>query len=142
SAPVGTTAFYQVTAVDLSGNESAAATISATRQIDTTPPAPPVNLVASPSTSGIRLDWANNMEVDLAGYNVYRSDSFSGDYVKLNTSGLLDTSDYFDTAAPEKVASYYKITAVDSSGNESAAAVANAVRPSSDVTAPATPTGL
>src|SRR5205823_13041827 len=89
TAPVGVASYYQVKAADFDGNESAAATTSATRTADTTPPATPANLIASGSLSGISLDWSNNTDNDLAGYNIYRSDSFSGAYTLLNTGGLL-----------------------------------------------------
>ena len=32
------------------------------------------------------LDWANNTETDLAGYNVYRSTTSGGPYAKVNPS--------------------------------------------------------
>ncbi|HYO10740.1 MAG TPA: choice-of-anchor D domain-containing protein [Tepidisphaeraceae bacterium] len=141
TAPVGATAYYQVRAVDLSGNESSSASVNATRTVDTTPPGTPGNLVAAGSLSGIRLNWSNNTDLDLAGYNVYRSDSFSGAYTLLNTGGLLTSATYLDASAPQGATSYYRVTAVDTSDNESAANVANASRPSGDMNPPAAPTG-
>ena len=132
----GATAFYQITAVDTDGNESAVATINAIRLTDTTPPATPANLIATGSQSSIVLKWSNNTDSDLAGYNVYRSDSFSGAYTLLNTGGLLTSATYVDSAAPSGTTSYYRVTAVDTSDNESAANVANAFRSSGDTTAP------
>lgn len=109
---------------------------------DTTAPTMPTSLVATPSTSGIALDWANNTESDLAGYNVYWSNSSTGTFTKINAS-LLTTSAFTDAAAPSGVASFYRVTAVDSSGNESSAATTSATRPTAtDTTPPAVPTGL
>jgi fibronectin type 3 domain-containing protein len=142
NAPLNSTSYYYVTAVDTSGNESvASATVSAIRTSDSTAPDAPASFTANGASVGISLDWANNTESDLAGYNIYRSDSFGGTYVKLN-SALLGSSDFFDSSAPTGAASYYRVTAVDTVGNESAASTANATRQSSDQTAPAVPSGL
>ncbi|MEO6435846.1 MAG: Ig-like domain-containing protein, partial [Tepidisphaeraceae bacterium] len=141
TAPLGSTSWYYVTAVDTTAGESAGSDkASATRVADTNPPAAPTNLFANGSSTGIALDWANNTEADLAGYHVYRSDSVGGTYVLLN--GLLSTSSFFDSAAPVGQVSYYRVSAVDTSGNESAVTPTNATRPSSDTTAPSAPTGL
>ena len=75
------------------------------------------------------LDWANNSESDLAGYNVYRSSSPTGGWQQLNTAGFIAGSVYNDTAAPDGQVSYYRITAVDTSNNESDPASASATRP-------------
>ena len=40
---------------------------------DITPPANPTGLTATGGNGQVALDWANNTETDLAGYNVYRS---------------------------------------------------------------------
>ena len=60
---------------------------------------------------------------------MYRSTSATGTFTKLNAA-LLDGPTYADTAAPQGVPSYYQVTAVDASGNESArVAMVNATRP-------------
>jgi fibronectin type 3 domain-containing protein/regulation of enolase protein 1 (concanavalin A-like superfamily) len=137
----GSTWFYQVKAVDLSGNVSAASnTISAVRGTDVTPPARPTGLVAKPSSTGITLDWDPNSEGDWAGYNVLRAASASGPFTRLNGS-LLTSSSFVDLTAPAGAASYYQVVAVDKSGNVSAPATASATRPAAN-TVPSTPTGL
>ncbi|CAN5559352.1 hypothetical protein BH18VER1_BH18VER1_02430 [soil metagenome] len=88
---------------------------------DTTPPDAPAGLMATVSTAGIALDWNDNSETDLAGYNVYRSASSSGPWTKLNGS-LLSASAYYDSTAQPGVTSYYAVVAVDTSGNASAKA--------------------
>jgi len=145
NAPVGQVSYYRVTAVDTSANESGFVSGNANRPAngDTTPPAVPAALTATPSESGILLDWANNVEGDLAGYNVYRSQTNqAGSFIKLN-SNLLSTSLYNDTAAPSGVISYYRVSAVDLSTNESGFATVSATRPTStDTVPPAAPLGL
>jgi len=95
---------------------------------DETPPGAPVGLVATASVLGVDLDWSNNPEGDLAGYNVYRSSAPGGPFTKLNPS-LLAASQYTDASAPGGETSYYQVTAVDTSGNQSAPAATSADMP-------------
>ena len=102
--------------------------------VDTTPPAAPTGLTPTAGGSGIALDWANNTETDLAGYNVYRSATSGGTYTKLNAT-LLAASDYTDTTAVVSQVMYYRVTAVDAFGNESAVSgTVNATRPPAPAT--------
>lgn len=85
---------------------------------DTTPPAVISGLSAVANTGTIDLDWFDNNEADLAGYDVYRSQSAGGPYTKLN-SATLALSVYSDTTVTEGVTYYYVVTASDTTGNES-----------------------
>jgi fibronectin type 3 domain-containing protein len=68
----------------------------------------------------VTLDWDDNTEADLAGYNIYRRDYFStGPYTQLNTY-LVTVSAYTDTSVEEDRLYHYWVTAVDTNGNESA----------------------
>jgi hypothetical protein len=89
------------------------------------PPAPPSGLTASVAGGAVALDWADNTEPDLAGYRVYRVGPLPGPAIPL-TTGLLTPSGYTDSAAPPAVTSTYRVTAVDSAGNESSPASASA----------------
>jgi pectin methylesterase-like acyl-CoA thioesterase len=133
AAPAGGSFYYKVTAVDLSGNSSSAASVSVLPP-DTTAPKLVTGMVVSTDTSRVKLDWASNSESDLAGYNVYRAATADGEYVKL-TATPRTSSDYSDTAAPVGVTSYYRVTAVDKTGNESAPLAASGLR--KDSVAPA-----
>jgi hypothetical protein len=128
-APAGQTSFYRVTAVDANGNESAFTATSAALSADVTPPAPPSNVFAAGDPNAIVINWSDNLETDIAGYNVYRSSSASGVFTKLNTDGLLTTPTYTDTTAPAGATSFYQVTAVDNSGNESSFTAVSATRP-------------
>jgi hypothetical protein len=77
----------------------------------------PVAPFASPT--GVHLRWSMNAEPDLAGYNVYWSAFSGGPYAKRN--GALLTEPLYDdvTASNPFFSSYYVVTAVDSSDNES-----------------------
>jgi fibronectin type 3 domain-containing protein len=133
--PVGVTPYYKITAVDFSGNSSSATTVTLP---DTTAPAAVRSIKVTTSTGSVKLDWSSNSEKDLAGYNVYRSSAADGTYTKLTTSPRT-SSDYTDTSAPAGVPSFYRVTAVDKSGNESSPVAASGTR--KDGVKPAAPTG-
>ncbi len=82
------------------------------------PPAAPTNLTAIADNGNVTLDWDNNGETDLAGYNVYRSTTQGSGYSKLNTS-LITDSNYIDSSVVNGTPYYYVVTAVDSASSES-----------------------
>jgi len=112
----------QTVTVEVTPNDGqaggAVASDSALVAADTTPPSAPSGLVSSVSSTAVTLDWADNTEADLAGYDVYRSSTSGGPYVKLN-SALLTSSTYRDPGAPAAATSYYVVEASDTSGNAS-----------------------
>ncbi len=85
---------------------------------DTTPPAAPTGLVATPGNGSVSLDWADNGEPDLAGYTVYRAAVSGGPYNAVNGS-LLTVSNYTDSGLVNGTTYYYVVTASDNSANES-----------------------
>ena len=116
----GTTYYYVVTAEDTGANESGNSNeASATPQV--TPPAAPTGLIASagPGQLEVSLNWDDNAEPDLAGYNVYRSTTTGGPYSKINGS-LVTTSDYLDTGLTGGVTYYYVVRAENTAAQESA----------------------
>ncbi|GAA4983500.1 pectinesterase family protein [Kineococcus glutinatus] len=137
TAPTGAVSYYRVTARDASGNTSAVSSASATRTDDVAPAAV-AGMKTSADTSRVKLDWSSGSEKDLAGYRVYRQNAEGG--FDLLTTALVTGSEYSDTAAPAGVVSSYRVTAVDTSGNESAPVAASAIR--RDTTAPAAPGAL
>jgi hypothetical protein len=84
---------------------------------DTTPPAAPTGLGATPGNGHVLLDWNNNSEGDLASYSVYRSTT-SSSYGSPIATGVT-TSDYNDTGVTNETTYYYVVTAVDTNDNES-----------------------
>ena len=82
------------------------------------PPAAPTGLVATPDNNMVSLDWDDNNEVDLDGYNVYRSIT-SGVYTIPLNGSLLSNSDYTDNSAVNGTTYYYVVTAVDAALHES-----------------------
>ena len=92
---------------------------------DVFPPAVPQGLVAativgSPTNAPeVDLSWSINLETDLAGYRVYRSEQ-EGTPGQLVTSDLLLSPAYRDTSVQAGHRYWYSVTSVDRSGNESA----------------------
>jgi hypothetical protein len=82
------------------------------------PPAAPTGLVATAGNETVSLDWDDNSETDLAGYNVYRSETSGSDYSQINGSLVLD-SNYVDNDVNNFTPYYYVVTAVDDNDNES-----------------------
>jgi hypothetical protein len=86
--------------------------------IDTVAPNPPVGFQLEDDGSAIKITWESNAEADLAGYNLYKSSSENGPFGVVNSQALLCPW-YFDEMLPGAM-TFYKVTAVDESGNESA----------------------
>ena len=87
--------------------------------VDTVPPNPPVGLLFEHEEESVLITWSENAEVDLAGYRLYRSYDEDGTFDQV-TSGLLLCPWYYDSNVVRTVVSYYRVTAVDETGNESA----------------------
>lgn len=81
-------------------------------------PSTPSNLNASANDSMIFLDWDDNSESDLSGYNVYRSAGLNQDLKKLNAE-TIKTSKYKDKEAVPGKRYYYSVSAVDHGNTES-----------------------
>lgn len=92
---------------------------------DVFPPAAPQDLVAAvlpgatPSAFVVDLSWSINLETDLAGYRVYRSEQ-EGARGQLITPDLLAVPAVRDGAVALGHRYWYTVTAVDRAGNESA----------------------
>lgn len=118
---------------------------------DTEPPAPITGLtVTDPGTgTSLILRWNANTEPDLLGYRIYRATSADasvpppdGAYQRLGNA-MIDTQvpEYTDNTVTRDVYCFYRITAVDQSGNESAY-VAPGSTLAADLSPPAVPQGL
>ncbi len=94
-------------------------TITAAHWLAGVHPAAPEDLTTGPGESAISLDWDDNSETDLAGYNVYRSLRPGSGYERLNQL-LLTDSEYVDANVANCITYYYAVTAEDTFGYESA----------------------
>ena len=111
----------QVEGVELESSGSQPVTVTPR---DTFPPAAPQGLVAAllpgatPGRFIVDLSWSINLETDLAGYHVYRSEQ-EGTRGQLVTPDLLPTPAVRDTSVEPGHRYWYTVTAVDRAGNES-----------------------
>jgi len=86
-------------------------------------PSKVVGIVVSNPRDGVSMNllWNANPEVDVIGYNIYRSQAPElTSMVKLNTTPIAVTA-YIDTTATQRINAvyYYTVTAVNSSAQES-----------------------
>jgi len=96
---------------------------------DTTPPSAPSGLNTTSGDQQVSLDWNDNSESDLNGYNVYRSTTSGSGYSKINTA-LVSNSDYTDNSVSNGTTYYYVVTAEDNSANESGNSAESSATPS------------
>ena len=112
-------------AVTATGEVSAAVTVA---PLDTTPPAPPVGLVAVPSPDAVRLAWNASPEPDVATYAIYRA-AGGGDFMRIGTTTAPGTV-YTDRDVKAGTTYRYAVTALDRArrANESARSNVASVR--------------
>jgi hypothetical protein len=109
--------------------ESADSNLATLTFRDVFPPGAPTQLIATPVpteeglAAHIDLSWAINPETDLGGYNVYRSGQAGAPGTRINPQ-LLPTPAFRDMNATPGQSYFYRVTAVDRTGNESAASSA------------------
>ena len=123
----GKTYLYAVRSVAQFGADSVESADSAplvVRPRDIFPPASPRGLEAAiiPATpqapSYVELSWAISSEGDLAGYNVYRSDSEDTPGERINNE-VLPSPVFRDISVVPGGRYFYRVSAVDRAGNES-----------------------
>jgi len=146
SVSPSTTYNYSLSAVDSSGNESTqstavtVSTLAPEPVLDTTPPTTPANLTAvgDATDNSVTLNWSQSTDnVLVSSYNVYRDGQ--------KISSTPDTI-YTDPNLSLSTSYTYTVSAVDSSGNESAQSTSASATitpdPTPDTTPPTTPTNL
>lgn len=120
--------YYAVRAVRTEGGTSAVGPPSARVAVtprDTTPPAPPRNLVAIPSQGVVRLAWDASPEPDVGTYVVYRADA-RGVFVRIGSTRP-PTTVFVDREAPGGT-QRYAVTAEDVAARPNESAHSNEVR--------------
>jgi hypothetical protein len=81
-------------------------------------PPPPSNVMVRSRNGGIQLRWTVDRKIDLAGYNVWRSTSNGGEYVRLTSTPIRDNR-YADRQTTAGTTYYYVVTALGGNGCES-----------------------
>lgn len=110
------TYIYYAIAIDSAGNESPKGNIATVELRDDIPPPSPRLVEAQSTQDGILITWEPVYEFDFAGYNVYKSSIPDGIYVKINKVVITELK-YLDKEG--KITDFYKVRAIDTSGNES-----------------------
>jgi fibronectin type 3 domain-containing protein len=133
---------YDVTAVDVLGQESAPSPVMSVVPADHTAPAVPTGLAVDPGDGIVRLVWRMSPETDVAGYHVERSTGLTAPYARLSRS-LVAAGDpeWTDSTVTGGRGYFYRVIAVDSAGNASAPSNALSALPT-DRTPPAPPAGV
>ncbi len=127
------TSYYDYKLV-LSGKTNHLTVFGATQPQDDLLPSSPTGLSQTSGSGGsVALSWSavtTNSDLtaitDLLGYEIYRSTDNSN-YTQLNTSDIAVTT-YTDSAATAWTSYYYKITAADDGGNETALSGSSALQ--------------
>lgn len=96
---------------------------------DIFPPEPPEGLTAIAGSGFVALSWRDPQAADLEGYRVWRRKKGEGKFNVLTRESIRDSS-YIDRTVENGMEYQYRVTAVDTAGNESAGseAVTAAVR--------------
>jgi hypothetical protein len=107
--------YVGISIIDLVGREGLISELPGVPRIL---PDPPTGVSAYPEDHAVRLVWNSHPDVDVTGFNIYRSDSEDGPFTKLNT-GLHSDTVWIDTLSTSGFR-YYAVSAVDVAMNESA----------------------
>lgn len=131
---------YAVKAKDAAGNVSAAsATLDVSTQADVQAPTAPNATLQTATTNSATLSWnASTDNVGVAGYEVWRGDSADSQTLLVSSSPLTATA-FTDTNLQASTTYYYKVRALDASGNGADSLVITAVTADPDSTPPTAP---
>ncbi|GAA4102880.1 MBG domain-containing protein [Mucilaginibacter panaciglaebae] len=111
---------FSVSFTDIAGNDGTnvtATTNSSLVVFDKTAPSTPTDLAATHTDQQIVLNWSTNNEADLQGYKIYQGTSVNP--TTLLTTISAGTTTYTNTGLMNGSTYYYRISAVDNTGNES-----------------------
>ncbi|MQY79738.1 MAG: hypothetical protein GH151_11175 [Bacteroidetes bacterium] len=115
--------YFAVTSIDQSGNESSLSLQKAGIALNTTRPSPPSNVAVVAENIDfpqIKVIWSVNEEPDLDHYNVYRALNSADVEDSISFVASVTFEKYYDIDVDIGVSYYYRITAVDKGGLESA----------------------
>jgi fibronectin type 3 domain-containing protein len=113
---------YFARAVDSSGNESAAGASAVVRIEDREPPARVGGLRAAPEKGCVSLEWAAVPDKDLSHYAVFRASGAEGPWMRIGETRERAFADQFAESIGGSM--WYRVRAIDRSGNEGAASEA------------------
>jgi fibronectin type 3 domain-containing protein len=142
SPPPGTALTYTVRAVDILGREGPPSLAATITLADRQAPEIPVSLQAVEGDGRVVLTWPASPELDLRGYFVERGPSLDKPFTRLNRVALPpNTRTFTDSSLRGGTQYFFRIVAVDTTGNESRPSNSISTLPV-DRTPPAPPTAL
>jgi len=117
----GVTYYFAIRSADDVGNWSPISNVLQWNwNLDAAPPAAPEGIAARRDGDAVRVNWTPNGEPDLQGYRIYRGTAVSGPFALLNEE-LVTATEFLDGSVPAHAAQlWYRVTALDGTGNESA----------------------
>ncbi len=89
--------------------------------VDRTAPSAPQNISANGNDGYITVSWSMGDELDLGGYNVYKSTSLEGNYQLIASN--LSSLNYHDRNVHADKEYYYKVSVCDTCGNMSSPSI-------------------
>ncbi|MBN2319657.1 MAG: hypothetical protein JXR49_11295 [Acidobacteria bacterium] len=115
---------YRIVAVDNASNNSEPSEIVIARMPDKVAPVPPALYSAVLEEGAVVLRWQKSVEEDLAGYRIYRAasapDKDSESFALVSTPDIPpDATQFSDNPGEIDTVFLYRITAIDTSNNES-----------------------
>lgn len=114
---------YRVAAVDSAWNIGPKSELSEGSMPDVTAPITPFIQRGYREGEAIRVDWLPNLDIDLAGYELYRSRDSIFNWEAMHSAGLIDATivQYTDANIETGVTYAYQLFALDLDGNKSEA---------------------
>ncbi len=109
----GEEVYFSISAYDTAGNESVFSPEKAT--IPSEIPITPLAFDITSTVSGPTLSWRHNSELDIMGYNIYRSAIDTNSFIQKFFSPY-PTNITTDTDASSDTLYYYRMTAIDRDG--------------------------
>ena len=109
---------YKIAGLDFFGEETLLSEKVEVKVGDFTPPLPPRNLAKKVNVLDVTITWEIQQVKDLAGFNVYRSNSSDGPFTKVSDKLVGEADTAFIDHVPQPAFYYYYVAAVDESGNE------------------------
>jgi len=126
----GKTYFYRVAAVERFKNRLIKGELTSwklAKTYDATAPGPPSDLMAVSQPQGIYLRFTPSPDQDTAGYLILRSQNKQGPWVPLNKEPVKGNT-YVDTSVQPMAVYFYRVKAVDETGNQSPASEITEIR--------------
>lgn len=110
----GSVSCYMIVTIDVEDGESTPRYTCGVAGEDLTPPIRPSGLIAVPGNEKVSLRWTESSGIEEGGgYNVYRSDSKDGDYVKVNSGATVTIPIYTDNTVENNQLYWYCVKLFD-----------------------------